>query len=668
MAPLLPLAVLTSLAWVLGGGVPGLTYLCLIGFWILPGIPIGCWLFGARHGAAWIAGAALGYPLTALFFWAAAALGVPTPAGFAGAWLIGTTAIWLATRRGPRPGVALPAWTPRATWALCLVLLLVPALLGRPFARIGETDADGARRFRAYFTADFVWHMSLTAELEKFSRPPRNPYLADEPLRYYWLHFVPVAAAAAVPAAVPDRIGRLTINALGTGTVVVASLFLFVWVGTGGRAAPAAVATALAIVASSAEGAYVLAEHVAAGIPLDAIREINVDAVTSWYFRALTVDGLQRTLMYNPHHAMSSGAGLVALTILAATGARPSAGVAIAAGLALGLALVISPFAGALLAAIFGVATIAGALVQRDEARVRLRSAALAGIPLAVAFGWCVLNRAFEGAGGEVAFGLYPRALTAPVLGLALAVGPVLVPAALGLIWFRDRWRRLLPALVGLVLSIAVMFLVHLRSVDIWTGWRAGHILLVTAPPLAAVALIELSRASRALAVALAIAWAVAGAPTAVLDVVNAQDIGNRRDGPGFAWTVVVTPAEQQALEWLRLHAADDAVVQMEPTSRGRETWTLVPALAARRMAAGLPISLLDRPEYHARSARVRDLYCATNAESAWAIARELGIDFLYLDRVERQAYPGAVAMFESRRDLFLRAFANDEARVYFVQ
>jgi hypothetical protein len=372
--------------------------------------------------------------------------------------------------------------------------------------------------------------------------------------------------------------------------------------------------------------------------------------------------------MYNPHHAMASGAGLLALTVLAATGPRLSAGAALAAGVALGLALIVSPFAGGLLTAIFLCAAVAGAVAERHELRAGLGRAALVGVPVAIAFAWCVANRAFEGVGGDLAFGLYPRARTAPVVGLMLAVGPVLVPALLGVFWMRDRWRRLLPAAAGVAVSLAVMFLVHLRSVDIWTGWRAGHILLVTAPPLAAVALVELSRASRVVPVGLALAWAAVGVPTAVLDVINAQDVGMRKDGPGFAWTVVVTPDEQQALEWLRAHAPLDAVVQMEPISRGRETWTLVPAFAGRRMAAGLPISLLDRPEYQARSGRVRELYCAEDPEVAWSIAKDLGIDFLYLDRVERGACPGAVAMLDSRPGRFLRAFANDEARLYFVQ
>ena len=96
-----------------------------------------------------------------------------------------------------------------------------------------------------------------------------------------------------------------------------------------------------------------------------------------------------------------------------------------------------------------------------------------------------------------------------------------------------------------------------------------------------------------------------AGLPTTVIDAYNAQDVENRSMGPGFHWTVVVTPAEQQALAWIRTHTPADAVVQAEPIVRGRETWSLIPSLAERRMAAGNGIPL-PGPDYGPRSQQVR--------------------------------------------------------------
>jgi hypothetical protein len=52
-----------------------------------------------------------------------------------------------------------------------LLLLLVPAVFAFPYKNLGARDAEGNRFYRAYFTADFIWHMALTAELTKYSMP-----------------------------------------------------------------------------------------------------------------------------------------------------------------------------------------------------------------------------------------------------------------------------------------------------------------------------------------------------------------------------------------------------------------------------------------------------------------------------------------------------------------
>jgi hypothetical protein len=53
-------------------------------------------------------------------------------------------------------------------------------------AHVAEGDA-----YRAYFTADFIWAMSVSSEIAKGHVPPRNPFLNDQPLHYYWMaHFL----------------------------------------------------------------------------------------------------------------------------------------------------------------------------------------------------------------------------------------------------------------------------------------------------------------------------------------------------------------------------------------------------------------------------------------------------------------------------------------------
>ena len=64
-----------------------------------------------------------------------------------------------------------------------LLLLLVPAVFVLPYKNLGARDAEGNRFYRAYFTADFIWHMALTAELTKYAMPPVNPYLGDRTIQ-----------------------------------------------------------------------------------------------------------------------------------------------------------------------------------------------------------------------------------------------------------------------------------------------------------------------------------------------------------------------------------------------------------------------------------------------------------------------------------------------------
>src|SRR6185295_16488674 len=152
------------------GGLSAAGYSLLFILATLPGLPLGFAFFGRRHAAGWLSGFLLGYALTAFTCWAVVYLHVSSRFGFIAAWAgaLSVTWAWFSWRGHARaPAVMLPAWTTRDTAALLMVLLLVPALVGPPFAKLGVRDAAGDRQYRAYFTADFVWHTALVAELTK---------------------------------------------------------------------------------------------------------------------------------------------------------------------------------------------------------------------------------------------------------------------------------------------------------------------------------------------------------------------------------------------------------------------------------------------------------------------------------------------------------------------
>jgi hypothetical protein len=284
------------------------------------------------------------------------------------------------------------------------------------------------------------------------------------------------------------------------------------------------------------------------------------------------------------------------------------------------------------------------------------------------ALAWCLAAGTFEGARGAVAIGLSRMAGAAPFAGPALALGPLLAVSMPALFLNRGTFR-LHAAVAGLVVGFAMYYFVSLTSEPIWIGWRAGQILLVMLPALAAATLaVILDSGRRWMAVLLVALAAIAGVPTTAIDGYNAQDVTNAEMGPGFRWTVVVSPESQAALEWIRVHTPEDAVVQMSIAPRGRETWTLVPTFAQRRMAAGRPISLLAIPEYEERSKQTDAVFAIADAGEAARRARQLRIDYVYLDQVEREAFgPAAAAKFDDGR-YFGLAFQRGSAAVYAVR
>jgi hypothetical protein len=660
------------LSWQFGLGAGGVLYALLYLLALVPGLPVGWVLFGRGHAAGWIAGSLFGYAFTAFALWLTVAAGVPRARWMVVAWTVVTTAAWVPWARSRQaPLVTLSSWGRRDTTALLLVLLLVPVLLAPTVGKVGAVDEAGNERYRAYFTADFLWHGALTEELAKFDMPPRDPYAGDQPLNYYWAYFLlPGCALGTNPLGLwPAALPILKVNLLLSGLLFVGMLAGFTW-SMVPRAGAAAAAVALSVLAASAEGSYALYDVFARGRGLDSLRHLNIDAITAWVFGSLSVDGLPRSLWYTPQHAMACALGLLALMVAAGARRERAVRAALLAGVALGGALAVSPFLGGAFSLIYG-ATVLFRRYGAWRATVRaLVMHAAAAVPVLAALAWCKWNLTFEGAGSAVAVGYSGPIAKAPFVMPALALGPLLCAASAGLAFGRARAASTLaPALAGSGIGFILLYLVTMPGGDIvWIGWRAGQILLLTLTPLAALAFARAADSRyKTLVWAAAVALFVVGLPTTAIDAYNAQDIWNRRMGAGFRWTVLVTPDQRRAFEWIRQSTPRDAIVQMEPNVRGRETWTNIPTFAARRMAAGLPISLLRKPLYMERSDRVRQLYATGDAGEASRLATSLGIDFIYLDSVERREFGASLQKFDEHPEYFARVYKGGEVSIYRV-
>ena len=660
---------LAGLSW-LYGGAGGLLTLLLYGLSVVPGLALGSALFGKGQAASYVAGAIIGYALIAFAWWIPVATGHPTPAAFVFAWVMLLLLGGTLSEVLDGPLIALPEWTKRDTAALLLVLHLVPLLVASPFARAGERDDAGTKYYRAYFTADFVWHMALTREVARFEPQLKNPYIANEELHYYWTYFLPPAVLATRGNAAPgaDVEPALKINAMMTAVLLLAAIYVAAWAATGRRWAAIA-ATGIAVLAPSFEGLYALRFHLARGEPLSVLRDINIDAVSAWPqypFQGLRIDNVPRAMWWTPQHSMSCALGLLSV-IVASRWVAPSWRAFLAAGLALGLSVTFNPLLGAMFCGVFGLTVIADLLTRR----LALTQTVLAGvavIPVALGLWWCVAAGMSAGA-DAVTFGLHPAARRAPWSALFISLGAVLIPAIAGMVPSRQvRFRPVVPAVFAVILGLLLMHFVTITESS-WVGFRAGNLILVTIGMVVARGLVlTYHRSGRVLATGLAIALLATGLPTTVIDWFNARDLENRRMGPGFLWTIPFSADQQAGFDWVRRATDRHAVVQFDPIVRARQNWSGLPTFTGRRMVAAIPISLLPEARHHELSARAHRIFVELPPDQAHAEARAMGIDYLWIDEEDRRAPTGpALQRLETRPDLFLPVFRQGDTLVLAV-
>lgn len=650
------------------GGIRAAVYFLLYLLALAPGLPLGWRLFGRRHPSGWVAGGLIGYALTALVFWIPVRLGVAHAATFVLVWCGLTAGLWWRARRAAEPLVPLPRFTARdaALWLLTLHLVLV--LLALPFGRLGERDASGTRYYRAYFTADFVWHMALTRELAHFDWPPRNPYLAPEPIHYYWAYFlVPAVLAGPSDAPLVPVDTALKVTALGTGLLMVSLIFFAAWAACA-RAGPAAAATLVALAAPSFEGLYATVDLWRRHVPFDALREDNIDAISNWVFHGLRVDGLARSMWYTPQHSISFALGLVAVIAASRLPRSPRLAAWPLTGVALALSVMMNPFLGAAFCVIYG-ATVMWLRVRGAADAVSVTHLALAAAPVLLALGWTAINGMNAGAASDVTIGWTGDARNAPLFTLFLSLGGLLIPALVGALpWRTPPLRFAFPAVAAAVLGLFLMYFVTLTDPS-WVGFRAGNILQATLPLLVARGLAGLTGKGRTgLAATLVVVVLAAGAPTTIIDAYNAQDTGNRRMGPGFLWTIPISPAQQAGFDWIRRNTPPAAVVQADPIVRGRQNWSIIPSFTGRRMAAGEPISLLPDPRYEERSRQVHAIITTLAPEDAHERAKALHIDYLWIDADDRAGTTARqLNRFRARPDLFTPVFSSAAVTIYRV-
>lgn len=598
-------------------------------------------------------------------------------------WLLGARGAWMfllapwpiwALWRLPLERVASSLSVPRTSRAdlvaVLLVLLIVPLVVGLPYAHVAAPMDDGGVAYRAYFTADFVWAMTTVAEVSKGDMPPANPFLRGDALRYYWLAHFLSSATYRVGSGWGLAIEPIVLaNSVWYGVAFLLFLHGFVraW---GATAAASGAAITIVFLASSFEAldqaiAWRHRDHL-----WTRLTDVNIDAVTRWLYDGMPIDGLHRMLLYQPHHFTGYALGLLALLLVGRARAVDRSAVAVAAGTLLALSVLYSSFTaiiiGAAVAAVYAVR-----LMTPFRPLVVLRCAVLGALPVGVAVGASIaLGYVDPKAGGLLQFGPSPLAFRHAPYVLFLSLGPPLLLGALGLAV--GPWRRMLPLWMLVIAAFAFYFFVEVLGMGgVWVGWRSGHLLFLAFAALAAAAFTWAALQARR------VRWAVwsatglavfAALPTVAIDVFNAQDLTNPRWGPSFPWVLRLSRDEAAALEWVRRHTAPDAIVQPDTLVRANASWGYITGFGQRRMAAGMPIAMIPLEPYERATRLVHQgLFLQESPAAATLLARRLGIDYVYVGPVERGAHADLRDRLASWPSGFTPVFRNRDVTIFRV-
>jgi hypothetical protein len=537
------------------------------------------------------------------------ALGVTLAAGLA-----------LSLRRGTIDGE--PSKKDHA--GILFVLLLVIAATWLPFSRIGAR-VDGNYAYRAYFSSDYLKHMSVVESLNDGRMPPVNLYFAGDPLHYYWLPYATPAVVARVSGSTP--------KALFAFSFAVNFLFLLLLLQACGKISEKRrwlpfLAVPL-VLAPSLEGFYLWAGR--ARFSFSAFfsegRAYNIDGLTRWLWGLPQIDTLLRSLLYTPQHLLSLAFVLVFLIFVDEDAERPWL-----LSLLLALSLAASFFVGGILL-LSRVLHVLGREGLRFVRRELTFSAFLHDLgrhfllPLFILALSVALRMVSSGGSGIVVKPLGPRQV---FILLGLNLGLLAVSGAWGLLAARFRSRAFLAILLGA--SLVLLLAVRIAGFESDVSLKAG-LIVILALALLTCRLGEIPGAGR-FAAPLVLLVLIPGTLTAILDIRNSADVRNTR------FTSTVGAEEMRMLEWVKENVPKRRVVQNFPAAR---TWNFstIPAFAGRPMAVGdrhhgQLFQVLPGP-YDERLEALR--LALAGLPATRGDLRRLGVDYLLWGEAERRFF-----------------------------
>jgi hypothetical protein len=667
------LAFLASASAILFSPFDLLLFVALYAVFSAPGWPISRWFVGDE--ADWLTRGVLslllGYVAGAGTYAILRLAGIASPFAVLGACAL-LALLLMALLRGPREGVVKLAQFGPADWiGLAALWLIVAMVVGPVFARVGLSTSQGLA-YRAYFIADLFAHMTVVAELIKGATPPINPFYPHEAFPYYWTSFtLPAIFAWFKPSLLVDR-GILMNDLIAAGLFV--STGYIALRSLGASALASAISWTVVIIASSFEGLYFVWSQLALKRPISDFHNVNIDAITRWFWDLPPVDGFHRIMWYTPQHEMAVSLGMLVL-ITSVLARRPnSVSRGIADGLLLGGMLAFSSFNGMLLVASYALAEIV--LLARDRGHDIVRwliSRSVAAVIVLCFLGLTLVLGMVQHTPNALILGWNKHFLAGPLAFIVLSFGPALLFAPLGVQRLLHSLPRL-PIVLGAVtiVCLALFLFVDLRGHEnTYVTFRTGQLIFVILAILLAFAIDTWRQWARPMAIALfalLFITSIAAAPTVAMDWSNARNIENTEIGPGgFPWTLYVSPDDQAAARWIRENLPIDALVQTDPWARARNEWAFVTVFAERRMPTGIGIFELNPTRFDQNVNRIRIVFRSLDVNQAFGYCERMNIEYLYVGDIERRTHGAGVDKFDAHPDKFQLVYRSGSVEIYKV-
>jgi hypothetical protein len=249
-----------------------------------------------------------------------------------------------------------------------------------------------------------------------------------------------------------------------------------------------------------------------------------------------------------------------------------------------------------------------------------------------------------------------------------LSCGPVLVVGAIAIAVNRRHPHRVGIFGALMIASTFFYFFVNVRDhQDVYVGWRVGHFLFMSAAVVIGALINDLPLLSsnlRRAAIAAIVLMFVGGVPTAAIDIYNTQDTTNHMEMPAGHATLRLHPDDLQIFDWIRNNTDPKAIFQVDPEARNPEHWAYLPAFAERRMAAGIPISMIPLAKYEKASAEIRLIY-EEPPLFAYERATRAHINYIIVGPPERTAHPGVEDRFNSIPNLLAPVYTNGSISIF---